>query len=193
MSLELGRTYTVTAEKIISHGVIVRLEDGTTELIHVSNISSDFVKNIQDYVTVGDQYEACCIESQVKPAELSLKHLNLTQHKSEKTFETTRKSHKNPSQLDYARNHSKRKTGESQEKDAHKSENRTYTKRAPRSAVTDASPTPSKPEIDKMIEAAQSAYNDKMRSYKSKYKSKSTYKRHRGPNRYSKHRGGYDD
>lgn len=44
------------------YGAFVRLESGETGLIHISEISSLFVKNISDYVKIGQQIRVKVIE-----------------------------------------------------------------------------------------------------------------------------------
>lgn len=73
MKLVVGETYAVTVEKILPYGAIVKMSDGTTQLIHISNISERFVKDINDYVKVGETIQADCIKGNVKPEELSIK------------------------------------------------------------------------------------------------------------------------
>ena len=78
MKLEAGKKYDVIVIRAIKSGIIVRLkDDGSTELIHVSNISDRFVKNVEDFVTIGEEYTAECIDGYDGRLQLSLKHLNL--------------------------------------------------------------------------------------------------------------------
>lgn len=77
MNLELGKHYTVKVTEIIKVGAVVEVTRYHTELIHLSKIANDFVKNIEDYVAVGDTLDAECVKGFNK-LELSLKHLNLT-------------------------------------------------------------------------------------------------------------------
>lgn len=78
MSIEVGNTYTVNIISIRDKGVVVQPEgEQGTEFIHISKISSVYVSDISKFVKVGDTLKAICVSSQVKPAELSLLHLNL--------------------------------------------------------------------------------------------------------------------
>lgn len=78
MKLEVDKTYDVVAVRPTKSGVIVRVvEDGSTELIHVSNISDRFVKDVNDFVEFGNSYQAKCIEGYDGRLQLSLKHLGL--------------------------------------------------------------------------------------------------------------------
>ena len=93
MNLELGAKVTVECIKILEKGIVVKLEDSSTEFIHISNISSLFVRNITDFVNVGEKYEAICIAGRARPIELSLIHEGQTaptvvEHAS-KTFQKT--------------------------------------------------------------------------------------------------------
>lgn len=99
--MEVGKTYKVTVEKILAKGVVVRLEDNTTEFIHLSNISSAFVDDPSKFLSVGDVYEAIGTEGKARPVELSLRHLNLNckeakpgvkVHRAESTFKPSKQS-----------------------------------------------------------------------------------------------------
>lgn len=66
---------------IESYGIFVKLEQNYTGLIHISEISNGFVKNICDYATVGDVIYAEVIElnAESQHAKLSIKNI---QHKN---------------------------------------------------------------------------------------------------------------
>ena len=73
MKLEIGKTYDVEVVKVLSYGAIVKLEDGSTQLLHISNISDKFVRDVNDFVKVGEKIKVDCIQGKVKPEELSTK------------------------------------------------------------------------------------------------------------------------
>ena len=73
MTLQPGATYNVTVVKILPYGAVVEMEDKSTQLVHISNISDKFVRDVADFVSVGRQYKVDCIEGKVKPLELSMK------------------------------------------------------------------------------------------------------------------------
>lgn len=77
MELQLGQTYKVEVIKLIQYGCVVRMEDGSTELIHLSQISNQFVKNVEEFVSIGNVFEAQGVPGLKNPVQLSLKHLNL--------------------------------------------------------------------------------------------------------------------
>lgn len=73
MQLKVGETYEVEVVKVLSYGAIVKMEDGSTQLLHISNISEKFVRDVNDFVKVGEKIKVDCIEGKVKPEELSIK------------------------------------------------------------------------------------------------------------------------
>lgn len=93
MNLIVDELYDVEVLKISNKGLIVKLEDNSTELIHISRISSSYVRNLEDIFKVGDTYEAKAVKGIARPVELSLVHLNLVSttqamqsvHKNSKT------------------------------------------------------------------------------------------------------------
>lgn len=77
MDLILNNKYDVIVIRFIKSGAIVQLIDGSTELIHLSNISNTFVSDPASFLDIGGSYEAICVEGKARPTELSLCHLNL--------------------------------------------------------------------------------------------------------------------
>lgn len=88
MGLEIGKFVDVEVIRIIDKGAVVRLEDGHTELIHLSKISNKFVRDVNDYLAVGDRLKAEVVKGTYKESELSIKYLDLSpKNKEEKTNE----------------------------------------------------------------------------------------------------------
>ena len=54
MQLEEGKIVSGKITGITSFGAFVELEDGVTGLVHISEISTSYVKDINDHVKVGD-------------------------------------------------------------------------------------------------------------------------------------------
>ncbi len=73
MKLVVGQTYDAEVTKILSYGAIVKMDDNSTQLLHISNISDRFVRDVNDFVKIGDKIKVDCIEGKVKPEELSIK------------------------------------------------------------------------------------------------------------------------
>lgn len=73
MALQIGDTYDVEVVKILPFGAVVKMSDNSTELVHISNISDKFVKDINDYLEIGKIYKVDCISGSVKEKELSMK------------------------------------------------------------------------------------------------------------------------
>lgn len=87
MKLTVGETYEVEVVKVLSYGAIVKMSDNSTQLLHISNISEKFVRDVNDFVKVGEKIKVDCIEGKVKPEELSIKQYT-------KDFDPYRKSQK---------------------------------------------------------------------------------------------------
>ncbi len=60
---------------IESYGIFLLLDDNTTGLIHISEISDSFVRNVSDYVEVGEVVQAKVLEvdEEENKVRLSLK------------------------------------------------------------------------------------------------------------------------
>ena len=60
------------------YGIFVTIDDGFTGLIHISEISDKFVRNISDYVQINEEIFASVIacNDEEKKVKLSIKNLN---------------------------------------------------------------------------------------------------------------------
>lgn len=115
MQLVLDQSYSVTVVKTVPAGIVVKLNDGSTELIHLSNVSTKFVKDPLDYVSIGDKYDAKCIVGFNGKLQLSLKHLELTRHTSRMVVEPKHEAAPTPPQRPVTRSpkHEHRKPAQS--------------------------------------------------------------------------------
>lgn len=77
MELVLGEEYSVSVIKFVSSGIIVKMSDSSTQLIHLSKLSSKFVSDPSNLVSIGQVLTARCVEGLGKPLELSILHLGL--------------------------------------------------------------------------------------------------------------------
>ena len=77
MVLEAGKDYNVTVVNIVPVGAVVKMEDGTTELVHISNIAECYVADISNFVSIGDELVANCREGKKRPVELTFLPLHL--------------------------------------------------------------------------------------------------------------------
>lgn len=86
MNIEIGNTYKGTCVHIDCKRAIFELEDQTTAYVHISKIANSFVKNIGDFIDIGDTYELECIGSTINGNgfEFSLLHLNLQNRYNQK-------------------------------------------------------------------------------------------------------------
>ena len=55
MAIEIGNTTKGTVVKILDFGAIVRLEGGSTGLIHISEIADAYVRDVREYVQENDE------------------------------------------------------------------------------------------------------------------------------------------
>lgn len=69
-----------------SYGAFVKINDGVHGLVHISEISDGFVKNVNDFVKVGDVIKVLVLElDKNNQAKLSLKRLKDNKVKKNKT------------------------------------------------------------------------------------------------------------
>ena len=60
--VEIGVVYTGTVKRITSFGAFVEILPGKEGLLHISKISNERVKNVEDYLKVGDKVEVEVLE-----------------------------------------------------------------------------------------------------------------------------------
>lgn len=54
MAVEAGQVVRGTVVRLMNYGVLVRIEDGSTGLVHISEIDNNFVRDVADYFQVND-------------------------------------------------------------------------------------------------------------------------------------------
>ncbi|WP_047980730.1 S1 domain-containing RNA-binding protein [Ornithinibacillus contaminans] len=57
MSIEVGSKLQGKVTGITNFGAFVELGEGTTGLVHISEVADNYVKDINEHLTVGDQVE----------------------------------------------------------------------------------------------------------------------------------------
>ena len=77
-----GKTIKVTVTGIENYGIFVACDDYYTGLIHISEISHNFVKNVNDFVKVGDIIFAEILEADEKLSRLKLSIKNINHNKN---------------------------------------------------------------------------------------------------------------
>lgn len=77
---------------IESYGIFVKLIDGYTGLIHISEITEKFVKNVNFYAKIGETIyvEVKEIDEKTKKCILTIKGLNYRMRKNQKVKESVR-------------------------------------------------------------------------------------------------------
>ncbi|MFH1868895.1 MAG: S1 RNA-binding domain-containing protein [Candidatus Omnitrophota bacterium] len=71
--LRVGDTVEAEVFKITSFGAFVKLSDGKRALIHISQVADNFVKNINDYLKLGDVVKARILNIEADKIDLTLK------------------------------------------------------------------------------------------------------------------------
>lgn len=82
MRLYIGEKYVGTVTEIKPYGAVLKFEDESTQLLHISHFSDDFVQNIADFVNVGDQIEVYAIPGKIKSIELTIKQSEIERYES---------------------------------------------------------------------------------------------------------------
>ena len=78
MNYKIGDIIEVVVSGIVDYGFFVKSSDNYIGLIHISEISNYFVKNIEDYVSVGENIlcEVLDVNPDNNHLKLSIKNIN---------------------------------------------------------------------------------------------------------------------
>lgn len=71
--LVVGEVYRAEVVKLLQFGAIVKVENGATGLLHISNCTENKTKKIYELVKVGDQIEVECISKDEENQKVSFK------------------------------------------------------------------------------------------------------------------------
>lgn len=85
MQLEVGTIVEGKVAGITSFGAFVDLPNGKTGMVHISEVSTDFVKDVKDYLKIGQVVKAMVIKiSEKNEIALSIKKL-MPQKRAQRT------------------------------------------------------------------------------------------------------------
>ncbi len=88
--IEIGKIVNATITGIESYGAFFSSDDNFTGLIHISEISDDFVRNISDYLCVGEKIKikVLDVDFEKKHIKASIKHINYRNEENSRIIET---------------------------------------------------------------------------------------------------------
>ena len=86
-NIKVGSVLTGTVESLQNYGAFVRLEDGLSGLVHVSQISQKRIKFPKDVLNVGDEVQVKVIGVKDGKISLSMKALEEDKEKAEEKAE----------------------------------------------------------------------------------------------------------
>ena len=73
MSIEVGSKVQGKVTGITNFGAFVELSEGTTGLVHISEVADSYVKDVNDHLKVGDQVEVKVLSEKDGKLSLSIK------------------------------------------------------------------------------------------------------------------------
>lgn len=84
---QVGEKVTGCVTGIEKYGIFVSLDDYYSGLIHISEITDNYVRNIHDYINIGETIQAIVLEENEKEhhVRLSIKNIEYRSSKIEKT------------------------------------------------------------------------------------------------------------
>lgn len=90
--VKIGDIIDVTITGIQPYGAFAALPDHTSGLIHISEISDKFVRNVESFVHIGDsiRVKVIDIDEKNKQAKLSLKAIHTAKRKYKRAYKNQR-------------------------------------------------------------------------------------------------------
>ena len=85
-AVSVGDVFDGTVEKITSYGAFIRLENGLSGLVHISQMSTKRIKTPNDAVQIGDSVKVKVIQKKEGKLSLSMKAL-MAEEAPERTYE----------------------------------------------------------------------------------------------------------
>lgn len=85
-AVSVGDIFDGTVEKITSYGAFIRLENGLSGLVHISQMSTKRIKTPNDAVQIGDSVKVKVIQKKEGKLSLSMKAL-MAEEAPERTYE----------------------------------------------------------------------------------------------------------
>ena len=88
MTLEIGSIYSGKVTGITKFGTFVTMADGSSGMVHISEISNEYVKDIKDHIKEGQQVDVLVLGIDEKNrVSLSISKAELQKSKPQPTFE----------------------------------------------------------------------------------------------------------
>ena len=72
MQLIIGDFYTGTVAAIKEYGAFISLQDGTKGMVHISQLSTGFVKKVEDVLQIGQQVQVRLLSNEGGKLALSM-------------------------------------------------------------------------------------------------------------------------
>lgn len=94
MSIEIDAIVEGKVSGITKFGAFVDLPDGTTGMVHISEVSQSYVKEIKDFLRVGQKVKVKVLSVENKKIALSIKQTQPKGEKPEKPKQPKRKPYK---------------------------------------------------------------------------------------------------
>lgn len=76
MKYQLNEIVQGTVTAIKNFGAFIELPDGSTGLVHISEVSDDYVKNISHYISIGQKVKVMIIGFKDSKISLSIRRAN---------------------------------------------------------------------------------------------------------------------
>ena len=73
MSLEIGSIIKGTIKSIAPFGAFVQVDDKTSGLVHISEVSNEYIKDVNDHLKIGDEVSVKVVSFEKGKLNLSIK------------------------------------------------------------------------------------------------------------------------
>lgn len=90
MRLDIGSTYVGTVIELKPYGAVLKFPDESTQLLHISHVSDEFIHDLSEFVNVGESVEVYAIPGKTKPIEITIRQSEIDKYEKDqenKSFE----------------------------------------------------------------------------------------------------------
>ena len=97
MAAEIGTILNAKVTRIMPFGAFIRTDDGLTGLVHISEVSLNYISDINEHLKVGDNVKAMIVKIE-DDGKLSF---SIKKAKKQKTDEPRKKERIRPADIDW--------------------------------------------------------------------------------------------
>lgn len=101
MAISIGEIVKGIVVKITNFGAFVKIEEGIEGLVHISELSNDFIKKVEDAVKVGDEVSVKIVSEKDGKYAFSIKKAQSPKEKNNYFYSAEKIDNKRPEDMSF--------------------------------------------------------------------------------------------